>query len=232
MSGPRVTSGADSRQDFSTPSDFLAARVKRFGPIDVDLAAHAGNAKHARYFAPAVFVEKVERGKTDLNLLIDDLVVRGANAAEARTLAFEQWAGISDKGSIRIPNRDARAAALDAFAQDWSTLGSGWLNCEFGDIAPWAEKCGKGGESTLLTPASVGSNWMRDHVFGIADVYLLSGRLCFDGKNVFPKDCALSHFHAGATGTIALWDWKRDEIRHLWTPNVRGAEVGQVRLFR
>lgn len=221
MSGPRISTGTDSKQDYGTPADFLAAVEGRFGPIVIDLAAHAGNHKHARYFAPAMFVEKVERGKTDLNALVRDLLDRGAMLEEANRLAFEQWACITGKGEIRIPNRDLNALAFDAFSQDWAaatTRGLGFLNCEFSDVEPWAKKCGQGGNVGLLTPASVGANWARDRIFGKADVYILSGRLCFDGKNVFPKDCMFSHFHENAMGAIAMWDWRKDAVLRRWAP--------------
>lgn len=39
----------ESRQDFETPNDFMAAVVKRFGTIDTDLAASPANAK-AQHF--------------------------------------------------------------------------------------------------------------------------------------------------------------------------------------
>lgn len=41
-----------SKQDYETPSDFIAAVERRFGPIAVDLAATADNAKAALYFGP------------------------------------------------------------------------------------------------------------------------------------------------------------------------------------
>lgn len=34
-----------SKQDYGTPKDFIDAVAARFGPLVVDLAAHAGNAK-------------------------------------------------------------------------------------------------------------------------------------------------------------------------------------------
>jgi hypothetical protein len=34
-----------SKQDYETPDDFVAAVVRRFGPIDVDLACHAHTSK-------------------------------------------------------------------------------------------------------------------------------------------------------------------------------------------
>lgn len=52
MTGPRVTSGADSKQTYATPPEFIAAVERRFGPICFDLAADATNAKHARWYGP------------------------------------------------------------------------------------------------------------------------------------------------------------------------------------
>lgn len=233
MSGPRVTSGSDSRQDYKTPGDFMGAVAKRFGMPTFDLAAHAGNHQFEPYFAPREFVVKVERGKTDLEAVIADVVRAGADRQEAHRLAFEQWEGITGKGKIVIPNRDTRAAALDALRLEtgarrrWSPyLGSGlgWLNCEFADIDPWADACGSnlredGVRSLLLTPA-VFAGWHTEHVVGVADVYELAGRLCFDGKSPFPKDCRLSHFHPGATGKVCIWDWRRDAILAEWARTI------------
>jgi hypothetical protein len=112
--GPRISTGADSKQDYRTPADFMAAVAKRFGPVTFDLAAHAGNAQHPLYFAPTHFITSTGSKKTG------DLV------------------------EVRTKNLDPSAAAFDSFAQDWRaavTGGLGWLNPEFGDIAPWAEKC-------------------------------------------------------------------------------------------
>ena len=111
-----------------------------------------------------------------------------------------------------------------------------WLNCEFDDVTIWAKKCGeeaaKGASILLLTPASVGANWARDLVLPKSDVNVLSGRLCFDGKNVFPKDCMLSWFRskylttgvAGAPWTrnkrkfsLSTWGWREDKIYNSWS---------------
>jgi len=233
VSGPRVTSGSDSKQDYRTPADFMTAVSKRFGTPTFDLAAHAGNHQFEPYFAPREFVVKVERGKTDLEVVIADSVRAGANPAEARRLAFERWDSIAGKGKIVIPNRDTRAAALDALRLEtgarrrWAPYlgaGLGWLNCEFADVDPWAEACalnmrGDGMRSLLLTPA-VFAGWHLDHVVGVADVYELSGRLCFDGKSPFPKDCRLSHFHPDATGRVCIWDWRRDVILAEWSRKI------------
>jgi hypothetical protein len=230
VSGPRVTSGSDSKQDYRTPADFMAAVAKRFGTPTFDLAAHAGNHQFEPYFAPREFVVKVERGKSDdLEALIADVVRAGANPAEARRLTFEQFSDIRGKGKIVIPNRDTRAADLDALRlpsgsrRHWSPYvgaGLGWLNCEFADVDPWAEACAwntreDGVRSLLLTPA-VFAGWHTSHVAGVADVYELAGRLCFDGKSPFPKDCRLSHFWPGATGKVSIWDWRSDRIIREW----------------
>jgi phage N-6-adenine-methyltransferase len=42
----------ESKQDYSTPKDFLSAVEARFGPITFDLAANGRNKKHARFFSP------------------------------------------------------------------------------------------------------------------------------------------------------------------------------------
>lgn len=69
-----------------------------------------------------------------------------------------------------------------------------FLNPPFGSIAPWAEKCVRAERLRILflVPASVGSNWWANHVHGQADLVLfVRPRLSFDGKNSFPKDCAV-----------------------------------------
>lgn len=167
MSGARVSSGPDSRQDYATPRDFMDAVVARFGDVGFDLAASRTNTK-AQFYCQAP----------------DD----------------------PDEWFMR----------RDAFAQDWNeiaeTHGLLWLNPPFADIAPWVRKCAasKGATILLLVPAAVGSNWFRDHVAGIADVSLLNGRLCFDGKGLYPKDCMLARYAPDAAGRIDVWTWKRE----------------------
>jgi predicted esterase len=68
----------------------------------------------------------------------------------------------------------------------------------------------------MVTPAMVGANWARDWVFPSADVYFLNGRVSYDGKNVFPKDCMISHFHPQGGRLTAVWDWKSNVIEHEW----------------
>lgn len=103
----------------------------------------------------------------------------------------------------------------DSLSYDWSVLAPGgilWLNPPFGSIAPWATKCvaetEKGAKILLLVPASIGANWFAEHVFPHAAVIALQGRLSFDGKNPFPKDCMLCAY--GWPRGFSVWDWKKD----------------------
>jgi phage N-6-adenine-methyltransferase len=114
----------------------------------------------------------------------------------------------------------------DSLKQDWHKLGGSlWLNPPFGRIEPWAKKCldaGRGNARTIyfLTPASVGSNWWRDCIdapmqHGYADVAVaslfLNGRLCFDGKAGFPKDCAMTLFGPSGVSGYEVWDWRKEK---------------------
>jgi phage N-6-adenine-methyltransferase len=104
----------------------------------------------------------------------------------------------------------------DALAEDWALrfpTGNLWLNPPFGDIGPWAERCAYHGSRRdglifLLTPASIGTDWFAEHVFGNALVLGVRPRLTFEGSvDPYPKDLCLSIF-GRATGGFALWRWK------------------------
>jgi phage N-6-adenine-methyltransferase len=125
----------------------------------------------------------------------------------------------------------------DSLSKDWTKLtGDLWLNPPFGHIDPWAEKCKLTHEANhlghgslrnyarifFLTPASVGTNWFRDHVHAamrIKDskpraigvrVFFLNGRLCFDGKDPYPKDCMLTIFGVHGLGNgYEVWNWRK-----------------------
>jgi phage N-6-adenine-methyltransferase len=52
VSGPRVSSGVDSEQVVATPREFLDAVERRFGDMDIDLAATMGNSVAANWIGP------------------------------------------------------------------------------------------------------------------------------------------------------------------------------------
>jgi phage N-6-adenine-methyltransferase len=102
----------------------------------------------------------------------------------------------------------------DSFKQNWSLLGGVlWLNPEFADIAPWAEKCktdgAAGARVKMLVPASVGSDWFREHVHHRALVLALSPRLTFVGEtDPYPKDLMLCAFGPWIAPGFDCWRWK------------------------
>ncbi len=147
-----------SKQDYSTPSDFMSAVRQRFGPIVCDLAASHCNAQSDSFY---------------------DL----------------------DRNSLTVP---------------WAIEhpeGALWLNPPFSSIAPWASKCrtesvDRRGHILLLVPASIGSNWFQEHVFGHSIVLALSPRLTFGGcEQPYPKDCILAVYGLGLRGFYP-WRWK------------------------
>ena len=236
MSGPRVTSGTESKQDYQTPKELMTAIGKRFGPISFDLAAHAGNKQHPRYFAPTHFTEQIildhdpwDGGDVELygpQTGIDGIQISFIKHDKKKGYIYEK----------KTRNDDPEAYDKDAFAHSWAALskkfgnehrsGRGllYLNCEFNDITPWArrffEEMQKGANGLLLTPMTT-ANWFRDYMAGKADCYMLSGRLSFDGKNVFPKDTCLSHYSPDCHGDLFLWDWQKDEICSSWGRTTR-----------
>jgi phage N-6-adenine-methyltransferase len=153
--GPSIDR-ANSRQDFGTPNDFIAAVRQRFGEMSWDLAASAENTKAAKYYS-----EEVDSLK-------------------------QQWVHITGPYS--------------------------WLNPPFSTIRPWAKKCfeesEQGAKILLLVPAAVGSNWFSEFVHDKAVVLFLSPRLCFDGKNPYPKDCLLAVFNKIIKPGYQTWRWK------------------------
>lgn len=157
--GPTVKRGR-SKQDYSTPNDFIVAVEKRFGRFSWDLAADHWNTKCINY------IDKEQ----------DSFTVAWHELIEPTT---------GEKGLL-------------------------WLNPEFSDITPWARKCAeeaaRGARILFLTPASVGSNWFADYVHKKAMVVALNPRLCFDGKNPYPKDCILSHYNL--EHGFDVWKWK------------------------
>lgn len=161
----QLSTGANSKQNYQTPPDFMDAVKQRFGPIAFDLAADETNKQAERFYS------------------IDD----------------------------------------DSLSQDWVSLSWElpqysviWLNPPFKNIPLWAKKCAESGPRLapdrvllLLTPASVGSNWFRDHVVSVGHSLLLNGRITFVGEtHPFPKDCQLAVYSRECNTGISIWKWR------------------------
>ena len=108
----------------------------------------------------------------------------------------------------------------NALTIDWPVGEHMWLNPPFSNIAPWAAKCEAWLLSNphpcalllLLVPASVDSNWWRDHVAGKARVLALNPRIRFVGHTQgFPKPLALCVYDPRFPHQPALvesWRWR------------------------
>lgn len=231
MGGPRITTGSNSKQHYKTPADFMKAVERKHGDVFFDLAADASNHQVPRYFAPREFEQKLEFDEVttdEIRATGDSLLVRGA--AQNDVDVFVQTAlvdhALAAAGGLRkatytIANSDSRAAGFDAFSHDWSKInGLCWLNCNFNACEMWADRCvveaKKGANILLLTPLTM-TVWARDLVLPNSDVSMLSGRLCFDGVSVFPKDCMLSLFGPAKKETfVETWEWRTGRVHNRW----------------
>lgn len=204
----------NSQQDQKTPSEFIDAVQGRFGSICFDLAAHAGNKQHHRYFAPTHFTSTLYSPSPDVRPKVDGLPIG--------ILDFKRFDKKRDRAvwTFQYQNHDCEAAGFDSFTYNWHQIAGTqgrllWLNCEWGDIQPWVDKCvleaQRGAYIALLTHHSV-ADWYMD-CLEHGDVYELKGRLSFDGKAPFPKDCMLTIFRPDAIGrSLNIWDWREDKI--------------------
>ena len=100
----------------------------------------------------------------------------------------------------------------DSLKEDWSTLvGTAYLNPPFGSMVPWARKCAsvrdRTGWTLLLCPSSTGAGWFQEHIVPHGFVLELAPRICFNGKQPFPKDCLLTAFGFGIVGR-GFWRWR------------------------
>jgi hypothetical protein len=144
--------------------------------------------------------------------------------------------------------RDPNAFGLDAFDHPWSYLttnrfrrdgemGLAWLNCEFGSIPEWAEKCRDEGQAganvLLLTPAALGANWFSKFIAAHADVYICKPRIPFIPGKPFNRDCMLSHFVKPSMRSwgrmkvkgldeldnfriMEIWNWQTGKTEQRW----------------
>lgn len=164
-------------------------------------------------------------GKNDGVFVTPDLFIR----AVKHYLAIDEFvvdlaASVDNAKALRFLDE-----AHDSLAFDWGFYaGKGWcwLNPPFSNIEPWVVKCAantiEGGlyqrgvprvQIALLVPASIGSDWFTNYVEGYADIIPLKGRLSFDSRGPYPKDCVLCLYGArqrSFTSYQASWDWRKE----------------------
>lgn len=106
----------------------------------------------------------------------------------------------------------------NSLVQIWHKIaGVLWLNPEFSNIGAWASKCRVeaeyGAKILMLVPASVGSNWYRDHVFEHARSVFMNGRIRFIGEtDDYPKDLMICAYGLGDPG-CEIWRLTKEQTR-------------------
>jgi phage N-6-adenine-methyltransferase len=106
--------------------------------------------------------------------------------------------------------------ADDALTQNWAlgpSVRVAWLNPEFGDVEPWAEKCRavrRLSRWTLMLVPMGTQDWATEHMWGQAYVLKLKGRVQFVGHSQgFPKDLVLAAYGFSMVGE-EVWDWRNE----------------------
>lgn len=141
---------------------------------------------------------------------------RAVSPRDPRAFAFDFAASKINAVCPRYFSRAQNALRDD---QDWRAQLAegewGWLNPEFNNIEPYAERCYRlkqaGGQIAFLTPLS-SSNWMAKFVHNKARVLMINGRLSFMANGEpYPKDCMLSIFSNDPKWTprYDVWRWRR-----------------------
>jgi len=213
-----------SKQDYGTPRKFLDAVEKKFGKIVFDLAAHKGNAVCEKYFAPDILKYVLNPKKIPpQEEVVQYLLNAGGNIFEVKEKvgeAYELVKNLESKVTISVSNTDALHSGFDSLSKDWRQIrlsGNYFLNPEYEDIAPWAEKCAKTDPLSccfnsdysfripLLIPASVGTNYWAEFIHNKAQVHFLNPRLSFDGIAPYPKDLCVCLY--GLKPGYECWRW-------------------------
>jgi hypothetical protein len=106
----------------------------------------------------------------------------------------------------------------DALAKPWPRLGEGqaaWVNPPFAKASAFARVASESPHcrTLLLTPASVGSKWFAEHVYGHACIVFLRPRIVFLQPDGSPcpaginRDCMLAAY--GWTPGVYCEDWRQ-----------------------
>ena len=99
--------------------------------------------------------------------------------------------------------------AANGLVQSWGP-GLTFVNPPYGNIRPWVQKAwaeaALGINTLMLVPLGC-PNWWVEHVHGKAAVWMLQGRMSFDGKAPFPRDLALLHYGPAVMPGYGVWAW-------------------------
>lgn len=181
---PRQKPGR-SKQDYETPRDFLAAVSKRFGRLDVDLAASCDNHKAPKYITQQE----------------DSLSVPWAQQWPYSTMWLNPPFGNIEPWAAKCRAEGARLLETAPKLEPHLTMEAWEQGC-----TPTVKRPGK---IIMLVPASVGSNWFAEHVHGHALVLGIRPRIEFVGADdPYPKDLMLCLFGYTRLPHFDCWRWK------------------------
>jgi phage N-6-adenine-methyltransferase len=168
---------------------------------------------------PGRHVPAQKPGQSEQVVVTPDCFMR---AVEARfgPVSFDLAATQSNSKSGKQYYGPGSTLGENSLEQDWSTLvGICWLNPPYGrtlearnGLEDWTAKAAAATISghdciLILCPASVGSNWFVKNVWGKAKVYLLNGRITFEGHaSPYPKDLMLLCY--GVAPGVDVWRWR------------------------
>jgi len=158
---------------------------------------------------PEDFLEAV-RNRFDINQFDFDLAADENNSVVPSAAEYDSDGNLIGIVKYHYDIED------NALVQNWGLgLGWNWCNPPYGDIGPWVKKGWEesrvnGAHTIMLVPASVGTQWWKNHVEGKAYVTFLQNRIKFVGHtSPFPKDLALLLYAPFLEGGHTYWSWKK-----------------------
>lgn len=212
MSKNKLTGSTKSVQVVQTPTEFMAVLNNRW-KIDWDLACTDKNAQYDNYITESHIVQHgtVEGAEFLTRSNLDQLLPGSFGVA---------WHGLSKNYLfLNPPFCNAEPVCdLDCEKKKCETRGAHNDIPQLG-IAKWMEKCKmesqRGAKIITLTLSSLGSKWYKDHVKGNANVWILEGRMTFEGHtDVYPKELMLCEWGSGMN-SLGFWDWKSQTPKDL-----------------
>lgn len=199
----KATGSTKSIQVVKSPGEFMAVLNNRW-KIDWDLACTDKNAQYDNYITETHTVRISHAVKVQHKL--DQLLPGSFGVA---------WYGLSKNYLFLNPpfcNAEP-VCGLDCEKIKCQTRGAHNMIPQLG-IAKWMEKCKiesqRGAKIITLTLSSLGSKWYKEHVKGNANVWILEGRMTFEGHtDVYPKELLLCEWGANMN-SLGFWDWKKE----------------------
>lgn len=204
MSKNNTTGSSTSTQVVKTPDDFMDVLNDRW-KIDWDLACTVENAQYNNFIT-----EKFTNTFDHINCVHTKHPHKPENDLGSFGI---KWRNLSKNYLFLNPpfcNAEP-ACEPDCIKPKCKKRGCHNELPQLG-IARWMEKCKyesqRGAKILTLTLSSLGSQWYKNFVKGNANIWILEGRMMFDGHtDVYPKELMLCEWVKGMD-SFGYWDWK------------------------